>query len=397
MALGDTRLRIIVAGLVGQYPLGGMAWDYFQYCIGLHLLGHDVVYFEDTWAWPFDPVKRELTDQPDHSVATLADFFRDHLPPLADRWFYRHLHAQSFGMAADAFDAFARSADVFLNVSGACFFPDALNPKCRKIFLDTDPGYNQIVYATRPAWSPNVVRWCEHVDEHDAFATFAENIGSADCRVPTIAKRWQATRSPVVLAAWETVRDSSPPPGAPFTTVMSWQHYRSDLVFEGRVYNAKPPEFAKFFDLPVRTPAKLQVAASGSTTPVSQLEAAGWTLVDPGVASGSASSYAQFIAASAGEWSIAKNVYVATRSGWFSSRTACYLAAGRPAVVQDTGWSRYLPSGSGLFAFATIDEAADGLARVLADPRKHQLAAYDVAREYLAHDRVLPKLLDATC
>ena len=393
--MNQSKLRIVVAGLAGQFPLGGMAWDYMQYCVGLHLLGHDVVYFEDTGAWPYDPVKRELTDQPRSSIAAIAGFFQDHYPPLADRWFYRHLQDETFGMPAESFDAFARSADVFLNVSGACFFPDTLSSRCRKVFLDTDPGYNQIVYANRPGWSPNISRWCAHVDAHDAFATFAENIGQADCHVPTIGKRWHPTRSPVVLSLWDAVRASAPPLDAPFTTVMSWQYYPTDLQIDGRGYNAKPPEFEKFFELPSRSSAKLMLASSGSRTPAEQLKTAGWHLVDPAGVSRTAATYQDFIGASAGEWSIAKNVYVATRSGWFSSRTACYLTAGRPAVVQDTGWSRYLPTGSGLFAFSNIDEAAERLTVVLDNPSQHRSAAYDIAREYLAHDRVLLALLEA--
>jgi hypothetical protein len=389
------KLRIIVSGLVGQYPMGGVAWDYFHYVLGLAELGHDVYYHEDTWVWPHDPRKGFPTDDPSYTVDFIRDFFNRYASHLSDRWHYVLLHEKHFGMTAEAFDEVARTADVFLNVSGACFFPDALNPRCRKVFMDTDPGYNQIVMATRPEWSQFVDRWIKQVRDHDVHLTYAENIYGDDCLIPRVGIDWRPTRCVATLVPWNTVKDRLLPPDAPFTTVMSWGYFNGPLVYNGVKYDAKASEYDKFHDLPRRTRVPLALAVGGVTTPVEQIKRDGWRLTDAWQDTVTPQSYFEFIARSAGEWSVAKNVYVATRSGWFSCRTACYLAAGRPAVVQDTGWSRFVPSGAGLFAFDTIEQSVDALDRVASDPTNQRTLAYDVAREYVAPDRVLPPMIDA--
>src|SRR5213594_1866341 len=154
------RLRIVVAGMAGLYPVGGMAWHYLQYVIGLARLGYDVYYHEDTWSWPYHPVEKTYTSSGSYSARFIGEFFERYAPGLAGRWHYLHLHETSFGMKRAAFDEAARTADLFLNVSGACMLPENLSPRCVKVFLDTDPGYNQIMLNERPAWSEYVERWC---------------------------------------------------------------------------------------------------------------------------------------------------------------------------------------------------------------------------------------------
>jgi hypothetical protein len=390
------KLRIIVGGLVGQFPLGGVAWDYFHYCLGLHELGHDVYYHEDTWVWPYDPIKRYPTDDPDYTVRFIRDFFNTYAPDLAGKWHYLLLHDQSFGMTRQAFDEVARTADIFLNVSGACFFPDELNPKCVKVFLDTDPGYNQIMLHEKFAWSEHVERWCKQVAAHDRHLTYAENIYEPDCVIPRMDFDWQVTRPIVSLAPWRPIKENPPPADAPFTTIMTWDYFRGELLYKGVNYQTKVPEFEKFKTLPQQLPeVPLELAIGGHKTPVQEIREAGWRLADAQEVTITPSRYLDFIRNSQGEWSVAKNVYVDTRSGWFSCRTACYLAAGRPAVVQDTGWSRHVPAGQGLFAFSTSEQAIEALRRIQADPAQHRAAAYEIARQYLAADRVLPPMIEA--
>src|SRR5262245_58837982 len=211
-----TPLRIIVTGLVGLYPVGGVAWHYLQYAIGLARLGHDVYYHEDTWSWPYQPLERTYTAEGSHSAGYLARFFRQYAPELLGRWHYLHLHDISFGMDRDAFDEVARTADLFLNVSGASMIPEHLSPRCVKVFLDTDPGYNQIMLHERLAWSENVERWCESVATHDRYFTYAENIHGDDCLVPTLGLNWKTTRMPIVLDLWEAAAATSPPAHAPW-------------------------------------------------------------------------------------------------------------------------------------------------------------------------------------
>jgi hypothetical protein len=389
------KLRIIVGGMVGQFPLGGVAWDYFHYVMALAELGHDVYYHEDTWVWPYDPLKGYPTDDPQYTVDFIRNFFDTYAPHLSDRWHYLLLHDKSFGMTREKFDEVARSADIFLNVSGACFIPDNLNPRCLKVFMDTDPGYNQIVMSEKPAWSEHVDRWCRDVRAHDRHLTYAENIYADDCVIPRVGIDWIPTRCVVTLMPWAKFKDQPPPKDAAFTTVMSWSYFKGKLEYKGVEYDAKASEYQKFHDLPRRVNVPLTLAVGGWHQPAEQIREDGWNLVNARELTTTAENYLKFIGESAGEWSIAKNVYVATNSGWFSCRTACYLAAGRPAVVQDTKWSRYVPSGAGLIAFDTMEQAVAGLEEVALDPARHRLAAYEIAREHLAPDRVLPQMIEA--
>ena len=138
------KLKIIVAGLVGLYPLGGVAYDYFMYVVGLAKLGHDVYYYEDTWCWSYDPLERQFISKGNYGAQYINNFFKQYAPELIHKWHYLHLHETSFGMTKEAFDEVAKTADLFINVSGACLIPDHLSPDCIKVFIDTDPGYNQI-------------------------------------------------------------------------------------------------------------------------------------------------------------------------------------------------------------------------------------------------------------
>ncbi len=389
------KLRIIVGGMVGQFPLGGVAWDYFHYCLGLHALGHDVYYHEDTWVWPNDPVKGYQSDDASYTCKFIQTFFDKYAPALANKWHYRLVNEQSYGMTLEAFNEICRTADVFLNVSGACFLPGALNPKAIKVFMDTDPGYNQIMMYERPTWGSDVDGWVKALMAHDRHLTYAENIYADDCVIPRLGIDWQPTRCVVTLPDWVGVRNTPIQAGAPFTTVMSWSYYSGPLTHKGVTYDQKAPEFAKFQDLPKNVSVPLTVAVGGHRMPADEIRAAGWKLIPALDVSLTVDQYVKYIADSAGEWSIAKNVFVGTRSGWFSCRTACYLAAGRPAVVQDTAWSKYVPSGEGVIAFSTMEECVDGLNRVTAEPIRHRLAAYEIAREYLAADKVLPPMIEA--
>jgi hypothetical protein len=393
--MNQQKLRIIVGGLVGQFPMGGVAWDYFHYVLALAELGHDVYYHEDTWVWPHDPIKGFAVDDPAYTVAFISDFFNRYAPHLKTKWHYVLLHEKHFGMSGDAFDQVAGSADIFLNVSGACFFPESLSSRCVKVFLDTDPGYNQIVMHTKPAWSEHVDRWVRQVMAHDRHLTYAENIHGQDCTIPHCGVDWRTTRCVVTLCPWKDLRDQPPADDAPFTTVMSWNYFGGKLVHDGVDYDAKASEYEKFHDLPRGSPVPLMLAVGGHHQPIERIKQDGWRWADARSLTMTPQAYLKFIADSAGEWSIAKNVYVATRSGWFSCRTACYLAAGRPAVVQDTGWSRFLRSGTGLLAFSTKEEALDALNKVAAHPAEHRTAAYEIAREFLAPDRVLPQMIEA--
>jgi hypothetical protein len=417
-----SRLRVVVTGLVGLHPIGGVAWDYLQYVIGLARLGHDVYYHEDTWSWPYNPVTKQNTDDASYSVKFLSSFFSRYAPELKDRWHYLHLNESSrgisYGMSRRRFDEVIRSCDLFINVSGANLIPDGLPQHCVKVFLDTDPGYNQIVLSERPRWAEKVDQWCELVKAHDCHFTYAENIHGIDCRVPELDYNWIPTRMPIVMSVWNDIADKKALANAPWTTVMSWNAFKGPLIYKDIEYKSKGAEFEKILTLPRRTDVPLMLAVGGITSSFRwfakhhweltyrvlsklaqrskyrQLESYNWLLEDGPNNTLTPDQYRKFIAHSRGEVSIAKNVYVAMKTGWFSCRTACYLAAGRPAVVQDTGFSQIIPCGEGLFAFNTEDEAAAGLEAIEADYLFHSRAARAIAEDYFDSDRVLGRFVE---
>jgi hypothetical protein len=391
-----SRLRIIVSGLVGLHPVGGMAWHYLQYVIGLARLGHDVYYHEDTWTWPYHPVERTYTSDGTYSARFISDFFERYAPELGDCWHYLHLHETSFGMTRAAFDEVARTADVFLNVSGAGFIPDNLSPRCVKIFLDTDPGYNQIMFVERFEWSENVERWCATVQAHEQHFTFAENIHGADCIIPKLDFEWKTTRMPVVVDLWAPVARARPAEAAPWTTVMTWNAFKGKLFYKGEEYKSKGAEFEKLIELPRLAGVPLKVALGGLNAPLQRLASNGWQVVDGPEATLTPSQYMTFIAGSRGELAPAKHVYVATRSGWFSERSACYLASGRPVVVQDTGFGEVFPVGKGLLAFTTPEEAVAAVQEIERDYVRHAKAAREIAEEYFEATAILASLIDAS-
>lgn len=390
--MSRSPLRIVVSGLVAQYPVGGVAWDYLQYVIGLNRLGHDVYYWEDTWSWPYHPVQRTYTDDPSYSASFLAEFFQAYSPDMVDKWCYYHLHEHAFGMSKSAFDEVAASADLLINVSGAGIPPDALSPRCHTVFIDTDPGYNQIVLRERPSWSENVDRWDAEIRAHDSFATYAENIHDRSCLVPDVGLAWDTTRMPVVLDLWERV--GATPPGNAWSTVLTWNAFKGELTHEGVTYHSKNTEFERLIELPSRVSPPLIVALGGVDAPSDRISRHGWTVVDGPAATRTPSQYQDLIAGSRAEISPAKHVYVALRTGWFSCRSACYLAAGRPVVVQDTGFRGILPTGLGIVPFSTVDEAADGIREVEANYERHSRAARDIAEEYFDSSRVLTSLIE---
>ena len=388
-----SQLRIIVAGIVGLHPVGGMAWHYLQYLVGLAHMGHDVYYHEDTWNWPFHPVENRHTSRGDYSARYIHDFLKGYAPELCNRWHYLHLHEESFGMERAAFDEVARTADIFLDVSGTCFIPDRLSPRCMKVFLDTDPGYNQIMLSERFAWSENVERWSASVAEHDRHFTYAENIHAPDCLIPHVGFEWKTTRMPAVMDLWEPLARQRPPDSAPWTTVMTWNAFKGELVYRGVEYKSKGNEFENVITLPHRIRKPFKIAVGGMKAPLKRLKKEGWEAVDAPTATLTPDRYQEFIRGSRGEFSIAKNVYVAMRSGWFSERSVCYLAAARPVITQDTGFSKFLPTGKGLFGFTTMDEILAAIDTIESDYEGNRRAAREIAEEYFSAERVLSDML----
>ena len=387
----QAKQRIIVTGYVGSVPVGGVAWDYLQYVLGLARLGHDVYYHEETQAWPYDPVRQTLSGDHDYSARYIDYYFRHYAPELRSRWHYVHPEQGSAGMTRRQFEAIARSADIFLNVSGSSSIPQELSSHCLKIFLDTDPGYNHILMRNKMDREKKLPGFIRCYDQH---FTYAENIGNPTCLIPDVGVRWKTTRMPIVLGNWASFSEVSPPSRGPWTTVMTWIRLEDKLRYQGASYFGKSTEMERFFELPKHTHMPIALALGGTHAPKSRLLENKWILVDGPEATRTPQKYQEFIANSRGEISVAKHVYVALRTGWFSSRSACYLAASRPVVVQDTGFSEVLPLGEGVVAFNTLEEAVEGIRRIESDYQRSSVAARRFAEEWFDSDKVLRKLID---
>ena len=370
--LRPDRLRIVVAGMVAGVPHhGGATWAVLQWVLGLRRLGHDVVLVE-----PVD-VLRPPSVSYFRSVA--ADF------GLADRAALVDGGGRAEGVPFSQLAAFARNADVVVNVAGMLRHAELVHPAPARVYLDLDPAFTQL-------WQADGIDM--GFDGHTHFVTVGLNIGAAENTIPTDGRRWLTTLPPVVLTAWPAAGPVTTPA---FTTVASWRGYGS-VEHDGVRHGQKAHAWRAFVELPRLAPAALLPALGihpGEHKDVALLEEHGWRWLDPEAVAHDPDAYRSFIQGSLGELAIAKEGYVVSRSGWFSDRSACYLASGRPVVAQDTGWSEHLPADAGLLGFDSADGAAAAMADVLAEPERHRVAARRIAEEHLDSDRVLGAVLEA--
>ena len=380
-------MKAIVTGMIASYPVGGVVWDYGQYALGLERLGFEVCYLEDTGWQTYDPRKGEYGEDCSYAVEFLARSLGALSPSLAKRWRFRNMEGKTYGLEDKSFSEALRSADLFLNVSGGTLLRDEYLACKRKVLIDSDPGWNH--FRNFPRWDANPNWHGSHgYRAHDYFFTYAERIGKPDCVLPDFGLAWQTTRPPVVLDCWH-----AEPPGDNWTTVMTWNNFQEIIQHQDVTYGTKEMEFGKVEQLPGRTKAKLELAVGGDSAPRNRWRALGWSVVESEGISRTPEDYRRYIQRSRGELSVAKNVYVATRCGWFSCRSVCYLAAGLPVVVQDTGFSECIPTGEGLLAFSSLDEATRAIDSVEREYDRHQHAARELARTQFASDVVLGDLL----
>ena len=380
-------MKAIVTGMIASYPVGGVVWDYAQYALGLERMGFEIFYLEDTGWQTYDPRKGEYGEDCSYAVEFLKTSLAKLSPTLATRWRFRNLDGKTYGLDDETFSDVLRDADLFLNVSGGTLLRDEYMPCRRKVLIDSDPGWNH--FRNFPKWDANPNWQGSHgYRAHDFFFTYAERIGKPDCVLPDFGLPWQPTRPLVVMECWKTE-----PPGEKWTTVMTWKNFKETIQHNGVTYGTKEMEFGKVEQLPARTKAKLELAVGGDSAPRDRWRSLGWNVVESQNISRTADDYRRYVQSSRGEFSVAKNVYAATCCGWFSCRSVCYLAAGLPVVVQDTGFSEFIPTGEGLFAFSNLDEAVRGVQAVENDYAHHQREARELARTQFASDVVLGDLL----
>jgi hypothetical protein len=371
------RGRIAIAGSVAQKACNaGHTWQFLQYLLGFQRLGYEVLLL-DSLEHADDAGAEQAR------VAYLADTMRAH--GLADAWTLALSGGRRAGIPRARALRFVRDADLLLNVMGFCADEQLLGAARKRVFLDTDPGFPQM-------WRD--LGLADVLAGHDAHVTIGERIGRHDCEIPTCGLHWITTPQPVVLDHWPR---ASAPPRRPFTSVASWRGAYGPVDYAGKRYGLRVHEFRRFVRLPELTGRAFELALAihtAETPDLALLRDHGWSLVDPADVATTPAAYRDFIASSTAELMVAKEMYVQARSGWFSERSICYLASGRPVVAQDTGLRDLYPLGCGLLAFDTLDEAAACVESIVIRYARHADAARELARERFDSDRVLSRLLE---
>jgi hypothetical protein len=380
----SSRLRIVVLGYVVRGPIGGMVWSDLHYVLGLRRLGHDVWFLEDSDDYPscVDPVRKTIGTDPTRGLGLASALFER--AGFGDRWAYHDAHTATWhGPAGGQIRTNAARADVLLNLAGVNPIRPWLEEIPHRVLIDKDPVFTQLRNATDPAAA-------ERSGLHTCFFTFGENIGRAAARIPPDGLDWQPTRHPIWLSGWPAI---PPPRVGHFTTIMQWESYPV-REHEGVRYGVKADSFAEYLDLPRRVEPVLELVLGGSAVPRDLLGAHGWRIVDPLAAVPDLWAYRRYVQGSRAELTVAKQAYVVSRSGWFSERSASYLASGRPVVTEETGFSDWLPTGDGVVSFSNREEAAAAIEDVQSRYASHREAARDLARSYFDSKTVLTNLLE---
>lgn len=383
-------MKIIFAGIMGRYPWGGVTWCSLMYLLGFRALGHEVIYIEDTCEANYDPEQEADASEPDYALRYVKESLAPH--GLAGSWCYIDYRGIHHGMDARSLQRHCADADLFVVLSGGCWnWRDHYLRIPRRIFIDSDPAFTQTALeeARKAAGDEEDKRWyVDFFEQYTHLFTFGANIGTPACPIPVGGQRWMHTWQPVCTNLWNP-RALSLPPRAVWTTLMTWQ-----IGSFQDIGGNKDHEFLKVLNLANECREEgieTELAING---PLDFLRNNGWRCVGAMAVSRDPWSYHAFINSSRGEFSVAKHTYVASQCGWFSDRTICYLASGKPAVVQCTGFRGHLPTGSGLIPWTTGEEARQGLKMVEQDYPRHARRAREIALEHFDTRVVLPSLLD---
>ena len=379
-----SRGPIVVFGILFWYPLAGVTYQFLHYLLGLRQLGWDPYYVEDTRRWVYEPDRNDTTAVPRANIERLAPVLAAH--GFGDRWAYRSRNeeGQVYGIGETRLRDLYRDAAALLNVTGSNELYDEHLAHPRRICVESDPVKSQIQVADGDATTIGAL------SQHDTLFTFGENLGRPDCGVPVERFTWLPTRQPVALDLWP-MKDGD---GSAYTTIATWSN-RNDVVYRGETYYwSKDREFEKVLDLPLRRPGPFELATQVDAPTAARLAAHRWRLSGAYDISRNLDAYRAYIAGSRAEFTVAKDQNVRLRSGWFSDRSACYLAAGRPVITQDTGFGNVLPTGKGLFAFSGLDDALAAVDAIESDYEGHRRAAREIAAEYFDAARVVGSLLE---
>jgi hypothetical protein len=378
--------NIVVSGSIAQKPSqGGHTWAFLQYVIGLRKLGWNVMFV--------DQLASDMCIDLDgracgiEGSANLSYFVR-----VMENFGLSNAYAllcdggeRVLGLSRARVLEHCHSASVLLNVMGFLRDAEILDATRNRVFLDIDPGFGQM-------WQELGLH--SMFTGHHHYVTIGENIGRPDCGIPTCGQTWITTRQPIVLDYWQEART---PPARPFTTIASWRGTYGPVPYQGKTYGLRVHEFRKFMALPTLTGQQFELALDihpADSVDRRNLENSGWAVVDPNAVASDPQQYQNYVRESTAEFMVAKNMYVDTRSGWFSDRSICYLASGRPVLVQDTGLRHLYPTGEGLLTFTSVDEAAGGVQEISTRYDVHARAARALAVEYFDSNKVLTRLLE---
>jgi hypothetical protein len=372
-------LKIVCSGYLVRHPVGGLSWHHFQYLLGLRRLGHEVTFFED-YGWCnscYDPVQNLMTADPTYGIAYLRTLFQPY--GLAEDWCYLAEDGTAYGMSRAQLAQHCRECDVYFTLSNVNWIPEVEYCR-RRVLVDTDPVFTQI----------DAHGFGKPFDWYDVRLTYGENVHQAGCSMPTGSARWLPTRQPVVLDVWPVEAGN---PAASFTSVMNWTSI-GEHEYQGQVYGEKPREFQQFLSFPQETGEPMELAIIAPEDVSARLLQGGWRLANALEITRTPWTYQDYIKASRAEFAVARHGYVSTQCGWFSDRSTAYLAMGRPVVLQDTGFSAFLPCGAGLLAYHTKAEALAAIRHLATDYEAHCQAARAVAEEYFDARRVLSDMLE---
>ena len=377
--------RIIVFGILFWFPLAGVTYQFLHFLLGLRRLGYDPYYIEDSGRWIYDPQLNDFSPDVTGNLQAVVPALEAH--GFGDRWAFRgnYPDGKCYGLTETQLLGLYRDADAFLNVTGAQEIrPEHLKCK-RRIYVESDPFGSQVKVAKGDQGMIDMLA------AHDTHFTFGESVGCPDCTVPVERFNWLPTRQPVAVDLWEHSYSA----GTAYNTITTWQNKDRNIVWNGDTYYwTKDREFTKFIDLPTRRPRlTFELAACVNGEVQTRLRKIGWQQVSSIEMSRDANCYREYIQKSRGEFTVARDQYVRPRTGWFSDRTACYLAAGRPVITQETGFSKIFPAGKGLFGFLTMDDILRAVDEIEGDYEGNCRAARDIAHEYFAAEKVVGSLM----
>src|SRR5436309_1837511 len=384
------RKRVVVMGFMGSMPIAGVIWQHIHYIVGLQRLRHDVYYIEDSARLPYNPETFEVTDEFDYAAKVLSRLAAEF--DFKNRWAFcaRYLPGNpTAGLSLKKIRQLYREADAILNVCGTQEFNDDLLVSDRILYVESDPGVEQIKI------DKGVKSTIEYLRRHRALFTFGENVGTKNFPVPTHGFKWLPTRQPIVTDLWKTSR--APARGAVLTSIANWSTSGlKDISWRGKKYLwSKSREFIRFAAAPKKSGETFELATEIKDRPTRErFLRNGWRFTSPLQMSVDYWLYRDYIRRSKGEFTVAKDQYIRLKTGWFSDRSGCYLAAGRPVITQETGFTKNYGGKEGLLSFRTLDEIADAMKRINADYGKHSRGARAIARELFEAEAVLKSVLD---